>query len=33
VAYASQLTTQVPIVDFVAIAEGRTFGATLGVKF
>jgi outer membrane receptor protein involved in Fe transport len=33
VAYADQLTIQVPVSDFVNMAEGRTFGATFGVKF
>lgn len=33
VAYADQLTIQVPVADFVTMAEGRTFGGTLGVKF
>ena len=33
VAYAEQLTIQVPVADFVTEAQGRTFGATVGVKF
>ncbi|MCJ8159006.1 TonB-dependent receptor [Sphingomonas sp. LaA6.9] len=33
VAYADQLTTQIPITDFVTIGRGRTFGATLDIKF
>ena len=33
VAYAEQLTIQVPVADFVTMGKGRTFGATVGVKF
>lgn len=33
VAYADQLTIQVPVTDFVSMAAGRTFGATAGVRF
>lgn len=32
-AYASQLFIQVPFADVVAMAEGRTYGVTLGAKF
>jgi iron complex outermembrane receptor protein len=33
VAYAQQLVIQVPVGDFVTMADGRTFGVTLGAKF
>jgi iron complex outermembrane receptor protein len=33
VAYASQLFVQIPVADVVTFAPGRTFGATVGVKF
>ena len=32
-AYAQQLTVEVPVADFVTMAEGRTFGAKVGMKF
>lgn len=32
-AYAQQLTVEVPVADFVTMAEGRTFGVKLGMKF
>ena len=32
-AYADQLVIQIPVADFVNMAQGRAFGATFGVKF
>jgi iron complex outermembrane receptor protein len=32
VAYTTQIVNQVPITDFVAMAEGRTYGITFGAK-
>jgi iron complex outermembrane receptor protein len=33
VAYAEQLVIEVPVADYEKLAEGRTFGVTLGTKF
>ena len=33
VAYAEQITIQAPVADFVSMSQGRTFGATFGVRF
>jgi len=32
-AYAEQLTIQIPVLDFVAISPGRSFGATVSAEF
>jgi iron complex outermembrane recepter protein len=32
VAYATEIINQLPIVDQIAVAEGRTYGITLGAK-
>jgi iron complex outermembrane receptor protein len=33
VAYAEQVVVEVPVADYAKMAEGRTFGVTLGTKF
>jgi iron complex outermembrane receptor protein len=33
VAYAEQITIEVPVADYRALADGRTYGITLGAKF
>jgi outer membrane receptor protein involved in Fe transport len=33
VSYADQIVIEVPVADYAAPSEGRTFGVTLGLKY